>query len=65
MDLRDRCVDMRRVSETSKHHPEHGRLEFALIVAAIILATTATYLAMSKKLAPAFIELATMAGWMN
>ena len=57
---------MRRVSETSKqHHPENGRLEFALIVAAIILATVATYLAMSKKLAPAFVELATMFGWMN
>jgi hypothetical protein len=56
---------MRRASETTKHHPENGRLEFALIVAAIILATIATYLAMSKKLAPAFIELATMAGWVN
>lgn len=56
---------MRRISQTSKNHAETGRIEFALIVAAIILATIATYLAMSKKLAPAFIELATMAGWMN
>jgi Flp pilus assembly pilin Flp len=51
---------MRRVSETSRNHPESGRYEFALIVAAIILATVATYLAMSKKLAGAFAELATM-----
>lgn len=56
---------MRRVSETSKHHPETGRLEFALIVAAIILATVATYLAMSKKLATVFLDLATMLGWIN
>jgi hypothetical protein len=56
---------MRRMSETSKHHPESGRLEFALIVAAIILATIATYLAMSKKLATVFVDVATMLGWMN
>lgn len=56
---------MRRVSETTKHHPENGRLEFVLIVAAIILATIATYLALSKKLATVFIELATMLGWMS
>jgi Flp pilus assembly pilin Flp len=56
---------MRRVPETIKNHSESGRLEFALIVAAIILATIATYLAMSKKLAPAFVELAAMLGWVN
>jgi len=54
---------MRRVSETTKHHSENGRIEFALIVAAIVLATIATYLALSKKLAPAFIDLAVMLGW--
>ena len=51
---------MRRMSETSKHHPESGRLEFALIVAAIILATIATYLAMSKKLASVFTDVVAM-----
>ncbi len=56
---------MRRVSETSKHHPETGRAEFALIVAAIILATVATYLALSKKLATVFVDVAVMLGWMS
>jgi Flp pilus assembly pilin Flp len=56
---------MRRASDIPKHNPETGRLEFALIVAAIILATVATYLAMSKKLATIFVELATMFGWMH
>jgi Flp pilus assembly pilin Flp len=58
---------MRRASETSRHHPEtgSGRIEFALIVAAIILATVATYLALSKKMAVAFGELAVMLGFVN
>jgi Flp pilus assembly pilin Flp len=51
---------MRRATETSKNYSESGRLEFALIVAAIVLATVATYLAMSKKLATVFTELAAM-----
>jgi Flp pilus assembly pilin Flp len=54
---------MRRVSETSKHHPENSRLEFALIVAAIVLATIATYLALGKKLGAAFGDLAVMLGF--
>lgn len=56
---------MRRVSETSRSHPGSGRLEFALIVAAIILATVATYLALSKKMAVALGELAVMLGFVN
>jgi len=40
-------------------------MEFALIVAAIILATVATYLAMSKKLASVFGDVAVMLGWMS
>ena len=51
---------MPQFPETSKHHAEPGRMEFALIVAAIILATVATYLAMSKKLASVFTDVVAM-----
>jgi Flp pilus assembly pilin Flp len=56
---------MRRATQISKDHPESGRLEFTLIVAAIILATVATYLAMSKKLATVFIDVVTTFGLIN
>ncbi len=54
---------MRRVPDSTNSQAENGRLEFALIVAAIVLATIATYLALSKKLAVLAIEFATLLGW--